>query len=268
VAYAIERHEQVPAAVRRIMDEQIVRAREQLTDAATPVAKRVHDARKRFKETRALLRLIGVENTWFRDAGRELAAARDAEAVLEALATLELERAVRARVKRQLAKPGSEDLDARVTNVLAQLVVAQARIETWPEIEDSFDAIAAGLERAYRGGRRAMKGARTDAQMHEWRKRVKEHWYHVQLLRHAWPEMMKAYAGVLEELSHALGDHHDLAVLRAGVASPPEAFVFAVDARQREQERRAREIGSRVYAERPRTWSARMRKVWDAWRTS
>ena len=214
--YAFQKNEPIPSAVHRIMDEQIVRAREHLT------ARLVHDARKRFKETRALLHLVSdplgaqfdVDNTSFRDAGRDLAAARDAEAVLEALAKLDLPRGVRTRAKRKLevrrAAMSDAELAGRIANVLDQLVVAQARIALWPELHDSFDTIAGGLLRTYRRGRRAMQNASTAAEFHEWRKRAKEHWYHVQLLRDVWPEIMKPYAGILSDLSHALGDHHDL----------------------------------------------------------
>ncbi len=276
VAYAIQRDESLPDAIRRIMDEQIVRAREQITDQGAPLEKRVHDTRKRYKETRALIRLVRdplgpqypIENAWFRDAGRDLAAARDADAVLEALDKLELSPRVRNRVRKQLAVPLQTDLEGHVAKVLEQLIVAQARFATWPDMSDSFDTLAAGLRRTYRAGRRAMRDAQTAEELHEWRKAVKSHWYHAQLLRQIWPEMMKAYAAVLEELSHALGDHHDLAVLRERVAKPSPSLNRAIETRQRELERRAQEIGRRVYAESPRQWSARMRKVWDAWRTA
>lgn len=280
MAYAIQREETVPAAVRRIMDEQLVRAREQLMDAANPLDKRVHDARKRFKETRALIRLVRdplgdqytVENAWFRDVGRDLAAARDADAVLEALQKLELPDNIRSNVQEQLeahrdAMPRAE-LEARVVKVLDQLVVAQARVGMWPELDDSFAAIARGLLRTYRSGRRSMRDAHTPEELHEWRKRVKEHWYHMQLLRHVWPEMMKPWAAVLETLSRALGDHHDLVVLRGRAGDPPPELTQAIDARQKALEEQAREIGRRLYAEKPAAWLARMRNVWRAWRTS
>src|SRR5689334_2335445 len=56
-----------------------------------PADKRIHDVRKRIKETRALLRLVreplgsrfGQENKWYRNAGRDLSAARDAIALIE-----------------------------------------------------------------------------------------------------------------------------------------------------------------------------------------
>jgi len=274
MAYAFEQHEPIPEAVARLMNEQIVRAREQLTDTGAPAEKRVHDARKRFKETRALLRMIrkplgaqfAIENAWFRDAGRELAAVRDADAVLEALDKLELPRAVRTRVRRALKKQRAHPpLDDLIAGTLEQLVLAQARLALWPKLDDSFDALAAGLRQTYREGRRAMRTASSAHELHEWRKAVKTHWYHVQLLRDVWPPVMKSFAAALDDLSHALGDHHDLNVLAESVQPLPPELSEAVAARQQELERQAAQLGARIYAERPDAWLARMRNTWSAW---
>ncbi len=284
--YFFERDEPLPAGIARIMNEQLVRAREQLTDPSAPIDKRVHDARKRFKETRALVRLLrdplgaqySVENAWFRDAGRELAAVRDADAVIEALRTLKLPPHIRARARRALMARRQSDpagIEHHVTVVLDQLVVAQARIALWPSMSDSFDTIAGGLLRAYRNGRRARNHSGMPDELHEWRKLVKEHWYHAQLLRGVWPVMRKAWASVLEDLSHALGDHHDLFVLRQIVAREPAAFgrprsvltlLDAIESHQRHLEKKAHELGVLLYAERPRAWLARMRNEWNAWK--
>ncbi|HEX8616655.1 MAG TPA: CHAD domain-containing protein [Thermoanaerobaculia bacterium] len=273
--YAFQQEEPIAAGVRRVADEQIVRARGQLTDAKAAREKRVHDARKRFKETRALLRLVrgplgeqfAFENAWFRDAGRELAGVRDADAVLEALEKLALPRRLHNRLKKTLtARRVDVDLDQLIARTLEQLALAQARAALWPDMDDAFATLAAGLARTYREGRRARKHAHSDEQLHEWRKHVKTHWYHAQLLRHVWPAMMKPYAAVLEELSRALGDHHDLHVLRASVPDAPPELLDAIDTRQRELERQANEIGKRVYAERPRAFVARIETWWAAWR--
>jgi CHAD domain-containing protein len=271
VAYAIERTETLHGAVQRIMDEQIVRARDTLDDPKAPAADRVHDARKRFKEIRALLRLVreplgdqfAHENAWFRDAARNLAAARDADAVIEALDKLALPRAVAKRARKVIdaQRASHPPLEPIIGNVLEQLVIAQGRLGMWPQLDDSFDTIAPGLLRTYREGRRGMQTHGDAEELHEWRKRVKEHWYHAQLLRHVWPEMMKPYADVLSTLSKALGDHHDLHVLRELV---PE-LADVIDARQAELEQQAMAIGRRVYAEKPAAWLARMRNTWKAW---
>jgi CHAD domain-containing protein len=265
VAYAFEHDEPLSAAIPRLMNEQIVRAREHLAE------KDVHNARKRFKETRALLRLIreplgeqyAIENAGYRDAGRELAAVRDADAMLEALEKLELPRGVRTKAKRALNQQRTHPpLDGLIANALDRLVVAQARIAFWPPMDDSFDTIAAGLRRTYRDGRRARNDAHSAETLHEWRKFVKTHWYHVQLLRHVWPPLTKAYAEMLDELSHVLGDHHDLHVLGENVPGLQETIA----ARQQELGKQAFALGARIYAERPKAFLARMRSWWNAWR--
>lgn len=273
MAYAIERGETLHSAVQRIMDEQVIRARDTLADPALPAEKRVHEARKRFKEIRALLRLVhkplgeqfAHENAWYRDAARELAASRDADAILEALEKLELPQTVARRAKKKIesGRSGQPPLEPIVANVIDQLVVAHGRLGMWPELGSSFDGIAPGLLRAYRDGRRDMRTHSNAEELHEWRKRVKEHWYHAQLLRQLWPEMMKPYADELSTLSKALGDHHDLHVL--GVAVPELAPRIAK--RQAELEAEAMGIGRRVYAEKAGAFLARMRNLWDAWTT-
>ena len=106
--------------------------------------------------------------------------------------------------------------------------------------------------------------------LHAWRKRVKEHWYHMQLIRAFVP--LKARIALLDELSHVLGDHHDLFVLRGIVAASPMDFgtrpavvklLDAIDARQRELESLAADLGHSIYAETPRAWLAQMRNEWS-----
>jgi CHAD domain-containing protein len=273
--YFFERHETIRDGLGRIMSEQLVRAREQLT-GSEPEEKRVHDARKRFKESRALIRMVREplgpwfprENVWFRDAGRGLAAARDAEAVLEALEKLELPPRMRGQLARTLKKQRTHPpLDGLIAGTIDQLEVAQARIGMWPRFPDAFDCIADGLSRTYRRGRKLMRTAGTPAELHEWRKLAKTHWYHLQLLRDVSPAVMKGQASLAEDLSHALGDHHDLQVLGESIAAPPPELIAAVSARQRELETEAAKIGAQVYAERPQAWLARMRRYWSAWRS-
>jgi CHAD domain-containing protein len=256
------------------MDEQVVRARDTLADPELPAEKRVHEARKRFKEIRALLRMIreplgeqfAHENAWYRDAAHELAASRDADAILEALDKLGLPQTVarRARKKIESGRAGHPSLEPIVANVIDQLVVAHGRLGMWPELGSSFETIAPGLLRTYRDGRRDMKRHRNAEELHDWRKRVKEHWYHAQLLRDLWPGMMEPYADELSTLSKTLGDHHDLHVLAETV---PE-LAPRIEKRQAELEAEAMRIGRRVYAEKPAAWLARMRNLWDAWTTT
>ncbi|MBK5259898.1 MAG: CHAD domain-containing protein [Thermoanaerobaculia bacterium] len=288
MAYEFELHEPIAGAAQRILGEQVDRATAHLTSNAEPAEKRVHNARKRFKEIRALLRLVApslggqfvVENRFFRDVARDLAATRDADAVIETVAKLRaagdtpalkrLERALRLRRK----SVETADLQASVANAVAQLPLVMGRVMNWPPIPERFSTIGDGLEKIYRQGRDGFARAAGDPtaeNYHEWRKRVKDHWYHVQLLRRVWPPMMKAWEGVLEQLSATLGDHHDLDVLRAlipDVATETDraAIIEIIDVRRLVIEQLANDFGTRLYSETPAAWRARMRSWWKAWR--
>src|SRR5438034_3026067 len=96
MAYEFNVDEAIPAAVERLALEQIERIHEHLTATDETPEDRIHGARKRIKEMRALLRLVrkplgehfGIENIWYRDAGRSLAIARDAAAMIESIEKL------------------------------------------------------------------------------------------------------------------------------------------------------------------------------------
>jgi len=296
MAYLIEQAEPIPTAIRRIMAEQIDRASEQLADESSGFGDRIHNARKRFKEIRALLRLVrgplgedfAAENEWFRDAGRDLSAVRDVEAVLESLEKLRgeidspegrgaLEHAERVLSRRRDATQ-TADLADRIASLAAQLPLAKSRLDGWQLDSDRFATIGEGLERAYRGGRRAFRRVQKDPRpenIHEWRKRAKDQWYQMQLLSDVWSPMLRRSAEVLHDLSDLLGDHHDLTVLGEIVAGEPDELggeasvkllLSAIDSRRAELEREASRIGRRVYAEAPGPWRRRMRGYWRAWR--
>jgi len=252
--------------------------------------KRIHDVRKRIKETRALLRLVRpvldsqfrIENAWYRDAARELSAARDAAALIEAIDKLRKHTSDRAarrklrQVRSALQKSAVDDaaMETRIRKLLERLPDARSRLADWPPLPDRFSTIGKGLQRCFRDGRRALESATGDPApetFHELRKRVKDHWYHAQLLRRNWPEFMTRYAEVVEELSDALGDHHDLIVLRQTLTDEPLAYgdeaslqtTFAAIERRRQQlEKKSISIAEHVYAENPGEWTARIRAWW------
>ena len=99
----------------------------------------------------------------------------------------------------------------------AQLQDARTRVLGWRLDADGFAAIEKGVvadlpARAQGAGRQLRDP--TPERFHEWRKRVKYHWYHLRLLRELWPAPMKALAAEAKQLADLLGDDHDLAVLR------------------------------------------------------
>jgi len=273
MAYAFEPSEPIGDAVRRIAGEQLDRIAAHLRDGD------VHGARKRIKESRALLRLarsplgdaFDAENAWYRDAANRLSDARDIESVVEALERLRkqtINADMRKKLtieRRRLARRHARGAQQRIDAVAGEIADARARLASWPAIEDRFASIGDGAERTLRDGRRAFARAMESPsaeRLHDLRKRVKDHWYHVQLLRHLWPDVMKGYASAIEQLSRALGEANDLALAEPLIHD--ELVREYAGSRRAELEWNALDAASRLFAEKPRAWRKRLRGYWRA----
>jgi CHAD domain-containing protein len=297
VGYRLKDSEGMAHGARRVVAEQVERAIEELReneqgdrDAA------VHDARKRTKKARSALRLVRddvgrdvrrAENVAMRDAARRLAGVRDAQVLIETLDELAagsdgaappagVVRALRRRlVQRRDELAAATQADDAAARSAAELEAVLERAGGWPIDDDGFASARAGLERIYRRGRRAMGDATEggdDAAWHEWRKRVKDLWYSLRILRPIAPAQLEGAVAEAAELSDVLGDHQDVAVLRAALeeqahaldAEDVERLREALDRRRDELRRAALPLGRRLYAERPKDFAARVAAYWDA----
>ncbi|MGH9112627.1 MAG: CHAD domain-containing protein [Acidimicrobiales bacterium] len=239
MAFRFQPGEAVPEGVRRVATEELVAALDHLGGGAGPMDEAVHESRKSLKRLRALLRLVrdGLgpsayrgENACFRDCGRLLAGPRDAAvlaATLDDLAPeLDLGVTTFARLRGALTPGTVTWRDPPVVRVRTTLVLALARIGSWP-LDGAATAVGPGLERVYGRGRRAMAAARdapTPARLHEWRKRVKYHWHHVQLVSRVGPGWLAGREEEVHDLSDLLGDDHDLHVLAETVSADPARY--------------------------------------------
>jgi CHAD domain-containing protein len=298
--YRLGPEEALAAGVRRIACEQLDLAVAGLDDPKLDRDAAIHEARKCCKRLRGLLRLARAglgeevyqaENARLRDAARELSDLRDAEALLETYDKLgarfadEVDRRRLAPVRRALLArrrrlaEGDEALDGRVAEFRSELDAARARVASWRLAEGDFDVLAPGLKRAYGRGRKAMRAAYdapSSERFHEWRKRVKYHRYHLDLLSELWPRPLKARRKEVKALGAMLGDEHDLAVLRATLAAEDESFADAstrallgLATRRRAELRTAmRPLGDRIFAERPKALAARYGSYWRSWRSA
>lgn len=242
----------------------------------------VHEARKDLKKLRALLRMargelgettFARENALLRDAGRELAAARDSDVMLETLKALDIPAGLgwelRKAIQAHRALNGDGNRHSAAASVVAMLREARGRVPDWPLERDSFDALEAGLERTYRRGRRDFTAVRAKPSvegLHEWRKRVKELWYHHTLLGPLWPAVIQAVGNEAHELADGLGEDHDLAALsgwvREHAGAEPELF-DAVERRRSELQAEAMALGARLYADKPGAYMRRLRHLWE-----
>jgi CHAD domain-containing protein len=253
----------------------------------------VHDVRKRCKEVRALARLVraplGDEferfNATVRDAADVLAPIRDAQAVLATLddlravgnavePDLERVRGIQAAAAEQATR-AIHSGDARIDHARELLVDARKRVQRW-QLPDGFEAIGPGLERSYRRGRRTLREAierPTDEHVHEWRKSVKNLWYHTRLLAPSAPSALAPAITALDNLAEALGDDHDLAVLVERLAADPHRYggglhaINAIEIARSQQavlRRPAFRLGATVYAEKPNAFVARIEAYWTS----
>jgi CHAD domain-containing protein len=287
-AYRLKAKEPLPEGLARAARGRIDHALDELRGKTESTAeKAVHEVRKDLKKLRALLRLargelgessFARENACFRDAGRELAAARDSDVMLETLKALDIPAGpgweLRKAIQADRARNGDGTRSDAATRVVKMLREARGRVEDWPLERESFGALEDGLERTYRRGRRLFKEAQANPSveaLHEWRKRVKELWYHHTLLRALWPPVMQVVGDEAHELADRLGDDHDLAVLAGWVrehADGDSEFFDAVDRRRAELQAGAMTLGARIYADKPSAYVRRLRRLWKASRAS
>src|SRR5690349_2501354 len=222
--FELEAGEPAGDGIRRIATGQLDNVADDL-DVSDEQA--VHEARKSFKRLRAVVRLsrdqLGDEtrqreNETFRDAGRELSGARDARVLVETLDKLDGEafaglRAALVADYEQATGAGDRPDEAAVRNAVGE---ARVRVEAWPLNGEGTAALAPGLERIQKRGRRAYRAAAKDPStehLHDLRKRTKDLWHAAQILRPAAPKRLKRLADDAHDLSDLLGDDHDLATL-------------------------------------------------------
>jgi len=291
-AFKLKKKEREDEGIRRVAHGRTEDAVELLRDPDADPVEAVHEARKDMKKLRATLKLVRPvlgedlydrENTRFRDAGRALSDVRDAQARAETIDAL-AERfaddpppggwwAIRAELAGD--DPGDGALDGLRDRTAAKVVGGDQAIEEWPLDERGFELVRPGLKRAYSRARKRFRAARADPgdeAFHEWRKRSKDLWYHLRLLRRGWPAVMDTTADEAHELSDRLGDDHDLAVLTAFLRDerPPltteqaEALAGLIATRRAELQKEAFAYGERLYAEKPKRFVNRLESYWEA----
>lgn len=300
MAFRLDPSVAVAMSVRRAAEGRIDDALAHLgvvQEGGTPeeVETAVHEARKRAKQVRGLVRLVrpplgeeyGEFNRRVRDAARELSSTRDAHALLVTFDAL-LDREgvskdddVFGRVRdalqerAQAATGGLAADDPRVVRSRRLFTSARRHLGRW-ELPEGFAALGPGLGLTYRrgrGGARRVGEEATDEGVHEWRKAVKYLRYQVRLLEGAAPGVLHPLEARLHDLSDLLGEDHDLAVLAGHLGADPDDFggpgpadAATRLARHRQGELRppAVRLGATLYAERSSAFVARVEAYWDA----
>lgn len=278
-------------AVRRLGRERIDRALVRLPGCRRSGS--VHDVRKEIKKLRAILRLVreGISQKDYRrckqalrEAGRRLAVLRDARVQLAVFTKLRRRYQNEFRVcrffeiKNELHKNHRRETDRflkgdSVASVKHLLRKVGRRIKTIKIKTDGWAAIGPGLKASYNCGKTAGQAVRKEASpanLHEWRKRVKDLWYQIRLLAPIQPGKMSAHADRLKMLSEHLGDDHDLVLLKQFVAGgkfKKSAVLNGLIGRRRKELRSAAiKFDARLYAKRPAAFCNQFGRYWSIWR--
>jgi CHAD domain-containing protein len=291
-AYRLLEEEPVGPGIRRILNAQVDDAVAQLRgEAGNEPAEAIHEARKDMKKIRSALRLVREaigddawrrENDHYRDVARKLSVHRDAEILVESLDGLR-ERFGPAVLKRSetLRKQLDEEnraahddgtIERTMAGAAAELIALRSSLDDLALDGDGWELIAPGLHRSYRRGRKRLRSVEEEASvtnLHELRKRVKDLTYQLRLIREADKPMIGAVADHAHDLSDHLGDDHDLALLREEAQRRRDAFASPADQRhllQQIDQRRgelqfaAISLCERIYADKPKKFTARLSK--------
>ena len=256
-------------------------------DIADDVA--VHDLRKAFKRWRAILRLIApsvgdeVEllRVEARDLAREMAAARDGRAMLEALADLgddlpNLSTRTRAAIGEKLARIGASAEAASLTPIHKARIGeawtrAAAAIARWPIARfDSTEAtrqLTATYRRVCAATPEDWSKVSPEA-LHRFRQRVVEHRYQMELVDPLWPKLMRVWISEAQRLRDRLGAHQDLVILRR-LTEPHQPLAHwrsrlapLIEERQAAHVASAKRLAGRLFAEKPKAFRQRLAALW------
>lgn len=281
-------------SLRAVANDQIESAMASLESADDNLEEAVHDARKRFKKIRALVRLVrpglgdtyDLENRFFRDVGRRLSDIRDSQVMIETVERLanqeddanaigELLAPVRTALDdRRKVVLENKNIGKRIANTLEDLEIARSRVGGWELEEPGVESLRGGLKPTYQRARKrhvdSLQAPEPEV-LHDWRKRVKYHLYHCRLMREAWPEAMAARVDALDELADLLGDDHDLVVLsdlliRGGLDNLPDANVLVAvtlaSKRIHALRKQAFASAPRLFIEKPGNLADRLATTW------
>lgn len=288
MAYRVPVHEPLAPSVARVALSQLDSIALQLTSG--PSAHAVHDARKALKRTRALLALLASSparghakamDRLARDVGRMLSARRDQEVLPATITKLETRfgldpRGLTSSVRQIMSAANVATAPTGHTDTLSsRLKSLHSHADALAHTKLKFGMMADAAARTYDRGRRLFKDLDPhpdETALHDLRKAAQMHWRHMALLSSAWPGHYQARVAMLKELSQILGEHQDLAVLRATLAqhtrdtlpkSDAVALASLIQARQDELYALARPFARLIYHEKPKQLARALRHHWD-----
>lgn len=275
------------AAVRRALLTEIDDALARLPARRTPSDVDVHEVRKGLKRARAMLRLLrpalgprayARADAALRQAGHDLAPARDATVMADLYATL-------AGLTTTTDTPQGSADGAATAAAPSRDVLATTRrnlrsgygwLERAPLLASGWTTLGEGFRAVYRQARRRMPPSRraaTMASLHAWRRSTKRYWHVLEVFQPVRPHRLGAALREAHRISDLLGEDHDLALLeqhllaRHAAPQPQDVRVLRlIGPRRRQLQKEALRRGAKLYATRPRQAEAALHRDWERWR--
>lgn len=247
--------------------------REELATALAQAAQDAHAARVQCKRLRAWLRLLrpalgdqyAAGNTLLRNAARQLAGERQAQALRELCSSLDEDRPEQNWQEVAVRLPEAPQQAGDSANAALLLQQFGALLDNIDRPRITPDDLATALQAQYRRCRKGLQQVRQASSpeaLHEWRKPAKYHGYQCQMLASLWPAL-RARRKRLRALWDALGIHHDLHELRDELNRHRGRYsgYVTVDCRlrwidewQRALEAEALRQGGRLFDRKPAVW--------------
>ena len=274
--------------IKRILKEEVQFIQNQMQAKGNARHLAVHGSRKSFKRIRSVLRLVrkelGVqtyrkENEFYRDSSRLLADVRDSYVQIDTFKKAidyqhfdpEWTTAVHDWLYDRHLLISAQKLDQEqvLIQVAQRMENGRNRIKSLPLDTDNFAAFNSGIKRIYKQGQGQMQAAYHDGQsiekFHDWRKRVKYLWHHMELIHPFNPELCTQLATDLHTISDHLGDAHDYAVLAELLQTEGDHLLITNDAvqllnqlyeEQRRLERAIRPLAEQIYNSSPKLFAS------------
>jgi CHAD domain-containing protein len=291
MSYELRQDETVGDGVQRIICRQIEAAVCASSAKQNGKGSPVHETRKHLKKARSALRLASGEverKVWtredrcFRKVGRLISEVRDAEVRLQTVRQLR----EFARGKKRSFRETEELLAFELDSFLAafsewpeeakdRLTQVLDRIRAWPLDDLRCKQLRKCVQMTYKRGRRALEAAiekTSTKNLHAFRKRAKELWYQLRILRPLAPAVFKELNDELKTIGQYLGQVHDLAFVAERLSSiglvrkqGDRILNALIDSREKELERTAIALGERFYAESPRQFARRLSQYFSEW---
>jgi hypothetical protein len=130
-------------------------------------------------------------------------------------------------------------------------------------------------DRALESGHAAAR-SRNDDRWHEWRKRVKDLWYHLRLVRGVWPTVTDGAIDQLDRLDKSLGEDHDLAIVTVRLRSlgserdaarEVNRLRLLIRERRGALQQQSRDQAGVLFVAKPGTFARQFEACWSAWRS-